>query len=119
MKGTPEVQSDFIGAGMNVEISPFGSWMLGVGANIGSMAFLFHSSLIAIGGPLASVIAWILAALVAVPLAFVLAELSSMFPTAGGPYVYKYFALKKLIPGMGELLGFLTGWIFWVSLVCG
>ncbi len=42
-----------------------------------------------------------------------------MFPTAGGPYFYKYYALKRLIPGMGDLLGFLTGWLFWIALSVG
>jgi APA family basic amino acid/polyamine antiporter len=104
---------------MQVGISSFGAWMLGVSANIGSMAFLFHAPMIALGGPLASVTAWALAALLSLPLALVLAELASMFPAAGGPYVYKYVALKRLIPGMGEMLGFLTGWIFWIYLVVG
>jgi amino acid transporter len=93
--------------------------MLGVGANIGSMAFLFHGSMIAQAGPLAAITAWVLAAVMSLPLAFILAELASMFPSAGGPYVYKYFALKRLLPGMGEFLGFLTGWMFWIYLVVG
>src|SRR5437870_5230213 len=84
-----EQQSAKIGAGMQVGISSFGAWMLGVGANIGSMAFLFHGAMIAQSGPLAAITAWVLAALMSLPLAFVLAELSSMFPSAGGPYVYK------------------------------
>jgi len=42
-----------------------------------------------------------------------------MFPTAGGPYVYKYYALKRLIPGMGEMLGFLTGWLLWIAVLVG
>jgi amino acid transporter len=108
-----------IGAGMQVGIGAFGAWALGVSSNIGSMAFLFHGCMILLGGPLASVIGWIIAACMALPLALVLAELSSMFPSAGGPYVYKYFALKRLVPGMGECLGFLTGWIFFVYLIAG
>ncbi|MFN8656040.1 MAG: APC family permease [Candidatus Obscuribacterales bacterium] len=108
-----------IGAGMQIGIGAFGAWALGVSSNIGSMAFLFHGCMIASGGPLASVLAWTIAACMALPLALVLAELSSMFPSAGGPYVYKYFALKRLVPGMGECLGFLTGWIFFVYLISG
>jgi amino acid transporter len=64
-------------------------------------------------------IAWLLADALSLPLALLLIELSSMFPTAGGPYVYKYYALKRLVPGLGELLGFLTGWLFWVSIIVG
>src|SRR5688572_29277466 len=85
-----------IGAGMQIGIGAFGAWAIGVSANIGSMAFLFHGSMIAQSGPLAAVVAWILAAFMALPLALVLAELSSMFPSAGGPYVYKYVALKRM-----------------------
>lgn len=120
-KGSAELvsASNKIGAGMQIGIGAFGAWALGVSSNIGSMAFLFHGCMIMIGGPLASVIGWTIAACMALPLALVLAELSSMFPSAGGPYVYKYFALKRLVPGMGECLGFLTGWIFFVYLIAG
>jgi amino acid transporter len=111
------IESEKIGSGMQVGISSFGAWMLGVGSNVGSFAFLIHASMIGQAGPLASVLAWCIAAVMALPLAIVLAELSSIFPSAGGPYVYKYFALKRLIPKMGELLGFLTGWIFWIYLI--
>ncbi|HEY9719241.1 MAG TPA: APC family permease [Trichormus sp.] len=111
------IESEKIGSGMQIGISSFGAWMLGVGANVGSFAFLIHASMIGQAGPLASVFAWCIAALMALPLAIVLAELSSIFPSAGGPYVYKYFALKRLVPKMGELLGFLTGWIFWIYLI--
>jgi amino acid transporter len=108
-----------IGAGMEVGISSFGAWMLGVGSIIGSMAWLFHGPMLARSGPVACLTAWVIAGTLSLPLALILMELSSMFPTAGGPYVYKYYALKKLVPGMGELLGFLTGWLLWVCLIVG
>lgn len=108
-----------IGSEMKVGISSFGSWMLGVGSIIGSMAWLMHGPMLARAGAAASLVAWVIAGVLAVPLALILMELSSMFPTAGGPYVYKYYALKQLIPGMGELLGFLTGWLFYVGILVG
>jgi len=108
-----------IGAGMKVGISSFGAWMLGVGSIIGSMAWLMHGPMLARSGPAACMTAWIIAGALTLPLALILMELSSMFPTAGGPYVYKYYALKRLIPGMGEMLGFLTGWLFWASIIVG
>ncbi len=108
-----------IGTNMKVGISSFGAWMLGVGSIVGSMVWLFHTYMIARAGALAAVIAWLLAALAFLPVTLILAELSSMFPTAGGPYVYKYYALKRLFPGTGELLGFLTGWLYWVCLIAG
>jgi amino acid transporter len=108
-----------IGAGMKVGISSLGAWMLGVGSIIGSMAWLIHGPMFAKSSPVACLAAWVIAGTLSLPLALILMELSSMFPTAGGPYVYKYYALKKLVPGMGELLGFLTGWLLWVCLIVG
>lgn len=104
---------------MRVGISSFGSWMIGVGSIIGSIAWLIHGPMIARAGTLASALAWIAAGLLTLPLALILMELASMFPTAGGPYVYKYYALKRLAPKAGELLGFLTGWLFWIDLLVG
>jgi basic amino acid/polyamine antiporter, APA family len=108
-----------IGSKMPVGISAFGSWMLGVGTIIGSMAWLIHGPLLARAGTLPTLAAWTLAALMNLPLAFILAELSSMFPSAGGPYVYKYVALKRLFPAVGEFLGFATGWLYWVAMLTG
>lgn len=100
---------------MQVGFSSFASIMLGIGSIIGSMAWLFHGPMIARAGTLASAIAWIIAALCTLPLCLIVMELASMFPAAGGPYVYKYYALKRLNPNLGELFGFLTGWLFWVG----
>jgi APA family basic amino acid/polyamine antiporter len=118
-QSTAEGLNRSIGSGMSVGISSFAAWMLGVGGIIGSMAWLFHGPMLARAGTLPSVVAWILAGIFTIPLAMILMELASMFPTAGGPYVYKYYALKRLIPGMGEMLGFLTGWLFWMCLLGG
>ncbi len=96
-----------------------GAWALGVGALIGSMAWLIHAPMIATAGNLGATLAWLIAGVLSIPLALILMELSSMFPTAGGPYFYKYYALKRLIPGYGDLLGFLTGWLFWIALTVG
>jgi APA family basic amino acid/polyamine antiporter len=108
-----------IGAEMPVGISSFGSWMLGVGTMIGSMAWLIYAPMLARAGALPTISAWTFAALITLPLAFILAELSSMFPSAGGPYVYKYIALKRLLPRYGELLGFGTGWLYWIAMIAG
>lgn len=108
-----------IGNDMHVGISGFGAWMLGVGSIIGSMAWLFHGPMIARAGALGSLTAWVVATIMMIPLVLILMELSSMFPSAGGPYIYKYYALKRLVPGLGELLGFLTGWLFWICLIVG
>ena len=110
-----------IGSDMRVGISSFGAWMIGVGSIIGSIAWLFHGPMIARAGVVATTLAWMLAGFFMIPLAVILMELSSMFPTAGGPYVYKYYALKRAAPWAGELIGFLiAGWLYWVmnSLDC-
>lgn len=106
-------------SGLRIGLNATGAWLLGVGSIIGSMAWLIHGAMIARAGTLGSIYAWLLAGAASIPLAFILMELSSMFPTAGGPYYYKYYALKRLIPGMGEMLGFLTGWLFWVCIIVG
>ncbi len=108
-----------IGSKLNIGISGFGSLMLGVGSIIGSMAWLIHGAMLAKAGPLASLTAWLLGALMCLPLALIVAELASMFPSAGGPYVYKYYAFKRMAPKSGELFGFLTGWLFWICLMTG
>ncbi|MBY0356776.1 MAG: APC family permease [Candidatus Obscuribacterales bacterium] len=113
---TAEKESD---SELRVGLNATGAWLLGVGSIIGSMAWLIHGAMIARAGALGSIFAWLLAGAASIPLAFILMELSSMFPTAGGPYYYKYYALKRLIPGTGEMLGFLTGWLFWVCLIVG
>ena len=91
--------------------------MVGVGSIIGSMAWLMHGPMLARAGTLPCILAWTIAAIATVPLAMILMELSSMFPDAGGPYVYKYYALKRLIPAKGEMIGFLTGWLFWMAAI--
>lgn len=118
----PETHSDKtaeIGADMGIGIGSFGSWMIGVGAIIGSYAWLIHGPMIARAGTTATIAAWLLAAVMTIPVGLILAELSSMFPTAGGPYVYKYYAFKRLMPKSGELVGFLTGWLFYVAVLTG
>ncbi|MDZ4832506.1 MAG: APC family permease [Candidatus Melainabacteria bacterium] len=114
-----EDQTGIIGSEMKVGISSFASWMLGVGAIIGSYAWLAHGPMIAKAGPLAATSAWIIAAVLTLPSAFILAELSSMFPSAGGPYVFKYYAFKRLSSRTGEMIGFLTGWLFYICVICG
>lgn len=118
-KSQTKTETAAIGSDMQVGITSFGAWMLGVGAIIGSMAWLFHGPMIARAGTLGSISAWLAATAMMVPLVLILMELSSMFPSAGGPYVYKYYALKRLVPGLGEMLGFLTGWLFWICLIVG
>ena len=119
LSGSTSYSSPFKSDGLRIGISSFGAWMLGVGSIIGSMAWLIHGPMLMRAGSLASITAWLIAGAMALPLALILMELASMFPSAGGPYVYKFYALKRLVPGAGEMLGFLTGWLFWIAIIVG
>lgn len=105
---------------LKVGISAFGSYMLGVGTLIGSMAWLIHGTLIERAGALPSIAAWILGAATMLPLALVIAELASIYPLAGGPYVYKVEAFKLIMPHKdASLFGFLSGWLYWIAMMTG
>jgi APA family basic amino acid/polyamine antiporter len=69
-----------------------------VGADI-YIAAAFGAGLL---GP-ASLIAWVLAGLMAIIIALSFAECSSLVPRAGGPYAYAKDAF-------GDIIGFLSGW---------
>ena len=62
-----------------------------------------------VAGP-ASMISWVLGALVMLLLALVHAEVGGMYPVAGGSTRYPHFAF-------GSLAGFASGWIVWVGAV--
>lgn len=105
---------------LKVGISAFGSHMLGVGTLIGSLAWLIHGTLLERAGALPCVVAWVLGAVIMLPLALVIAELASIYPAAGGPYVYKLEAFKKIFPHKdASLLGFLSGWLYWIAMMTG
>jgi amino acid transporter len=91
------------------EVSTIGLLFVCLGSIIGSgwlFAALYASQ---IAGP-ASIISWVLGALVMLVLALVHAELGGMYPVAGGSARYPHFAF-------GSLAGFATGWIVWVGAV--
>lgn len=97
----------------------FHTLFLIVGSIIGSMAWLIYSPMIARSSVIDCIVSFPLAALILLPLIFCIAELSSMFPKSGGPYIY----LKEtydLLPGIsGKVLGFLAGWTYWMTFVVG
>lgn len=90
-----------------------------VGSIVGSMAWLIYSPMIARSSALDCIISFPIAAIMVLPLSFCVSELSSMFPKAGGPYIYLK-EMYDLIPGArGKLLGFLAGWTYWMTFVIG
>ena len=91
------------------KLTLFDLTMIAIGSTIGSGIF-FTPSLIAstLQTPLLILSVWLIGGLMALSGALTFSELSSMYPKAGGVYVY----LKE---GYGELAGFLYGWAyFWV-----
>jgi basic amino acid/polyamine antiporter, APA family len=90
-----------------------GFWMclaLVVGNMIGSGVFLLPASLAPYG--LNSIVGWIFTATGGVLLAIVFAQLSRIYPQAGGPYLYPRVAF-------GECCGFVMAWGYWMSVWVG
>jgi amino acid transporter len=82
-----------------------------VGAVIGS-GWLFSSFDAAqIGGGGGAVTSWILGISLVLVLAFVHAELGTMFPVDGGTARFPLYAF-------GRVTGFFSGWFAWISAVC-
>ncbi|MBC5864479.1 APC family permease [Flavobacterium turcicum] len=87
--------------------------MLVVGSMIGSGIFIVSSDMVRQLGSAGWLIAmWVLTGLITVIAAVSYGELSAMFPTAGGQYVY----IKE---AYGKLIGFLYGWSFFAVIQTG
>jgi len=87
--------------------------MLVVGSMIGSGIFIVSSDMVRQVGSAGWLIAmWVLTGFITVIAAVSYGELSSMFPKAGGQYVY----LKE---AYGKLTGFLYGWSFFAVIQTG
>ncbi|HIH61210.1 MAG TPA: amino acid permease [Methanobacteriales archaeon] len=74
-----------------------------VGADIYIVAAVGAGAL----GP-ASILSWFIAGVMAIIIALVFAESSSILPMVGGPYAYARHVF-------GDFIGFLVGWSLWVS----
>ncbi|BAW31529.1 MAG TPA: amino acid permease [Methanothermobacter sp.] len=74
-----------------------------VGADIYIVAAVGAGTL----GP-ASILSWLIAGFMAIIIALVFAEASSLLPRVGGPYAYAKHVF-------GDFLGFVVGWSLWVS----
>ncbi len=90
--------------GMRRELNLFGAVSMIVGIVIGSGIFLGVNRVAAgTGSPSLMVLVWVLAGLLTLMGALTYAELGTIFPKAGGEYVF----LKE---GMGAFAAFLSGW---------
>lgn len=78
-----------------------------VGTIIGADIYIAASFGAGLLGP-ASLIAWILAGLMAIIIALSFAECSSLVPRVGGPYAYAKDAF-------GDFIGFLSGWSLMIA----
>ncbi len=95
------------------ELTLFGLTMVAVGSCVGSGIFLTPSQVAAqVTDPLLVLAAWGLGGVIALTGALSFAELGSMFPRAGGVYVY----LKE---AYGEFAGFLYGWAYFTVINSG
>ena len=87
------------------QLTLYGLTMIAVGSCIGSGIFVTPAKIAAILPHHGLILlVWMLGGLIALTGALTFAELGSMFPKAGGVYVY----LKE---AFGELVGFLYGWV--------
>ncbi|GAC1510732.1 MAG: APC family permease [Ktedonobacteraceae bacterium] len=77
-----------------------------VGSIIGSGWLLGALSAAQVAGP-ASIISWVLAAIIVAVLALVHAELSAAYPVAGGSARFPHYVF-------GGLAGFMAGWMGWI-----
>lgn len=92
---------------LNRRFSPFSLLMLSINGMVGS-AWLFAPLYAAkIAGP-AAIIAWVIGGLITVTIALTFAELSVLFPVAGG---------SAQIPQMshGAFTSFIVSWVAWLS----
>ncbi|HEY7007372.1 MAG TPA: APC family permease [Jatrophihabitantaceae bacterium] len=94
---------------MSRSIGFWGLTFVSLGSIIGSGWLLGALGAATVAGP-ASMISWILAAIIILSLALVHAELASAYPVAGGTARFPYFAF-------GTLAGFTAGWAAWLQAV--
>jgi len=93
------------GDGMRRELGLFGAVSMIVGIVIGSGIFLSVNRVAhGTGSPWMIVVLWVVAGILTLMGALCYAELGTIFPKAGGEYVF----LKE---GLGSLAAFLSGWV--------
>jgi len=94
-------------------IGPVAATLLVIGGIVGSGIFLTTGIMAkALPSPGLLLLAWAAGGLFALAGALTYAEMSTMFPRAGGVYVYLHEAF-------GSLVGFLYGWAMLLVVLCG
>lgn len=98
---------------MKLKLSLLDAVLIVSGSMIGSGIFKVSSDMArTVGGPGWLLLIWGLAGIISILGALSLGELASMFPRAGGPYVF----LKE---AFNPLTGFLYGWTIFLVVQCG
>jgi APA family basic amino acid/polyamine antiporter len=100
-------------AELRKDLRLYGLTMVAIGSCVGSGIFLTPSQIAGyLPSPLWILLVWALGGVITLTGALTFAELGSMFPQAGGVYVY----LKE---AYGELFGFLYGWAYLLVITSG
>jgi len=95
------------------ELSLYGLVMVVIGSCIGSGIFLTPSQIAGhLPSPLLILLVWALGGIITLTGALTFAELASLYPQAGGVYVY----LKE---AFGDIFGFLYGWAYLLVITSG
>jgi amino acid transporter len=96
-------------AGLHRSIGFWGLTFVSLGSIIGSGWLLGALNAAVVAGP-ASLVSWVLSAIILTVLALVHSELGTSYPVAGGTARYPYFAF-------GALAAFTAGWAAWLQAV--
>jgi amino acid transporter len=97
------------GTGLTRSVGFWGLMFVSLGSIIGSGWLLGALNAVGVAGP-ASILSWILAAVMLTVLALIHAELGAAYPVAGGTARFPFFAF-------GSLAGFTAGWASWLQAV--
>ncbi|MCO5234417.1 MAG: amino acid permease [Chitinophagales bacterium] len=98
---------------MKRDLGLFDATMLVAGSMIGSGIFIVSSDIVRnVGSAGWLILIWVLTGLITIIAGLSFGELSSMFPQAGGQYVY-------LRAAYGKLTAFLFGWTFFMVIQAG
>lgn len=96
-------------AGLKRSVGFYGLMFVSLGSIIGSGWLLGALNAAEVAGP-ASIVSWVIAAVMLTVLALVYAELGGSYPVAGGTGRFPYFS-------HGPLAGFSAGWFSWLQAV--
>src|SRR5882757_3053485 len=97
------------GGHLHRDVGFWGLLFVSLGSIVGSGWLLGALTAASYAGP-ASLLSWLLAAVILALLALVHAELGAAYPIAGGTARFPFFAF-------GPLAGFMAGWMAWVQAV--